>query len=182
MLKRSMSLSISALCFSYILSSISLVQSNAYAREIKAPKSIYSCYAPLRLDNATVENPMVLATAKYKSKTYYVLHPLMADTDPDSFGPLVSVDSENKCALLTLNDKGKDYFPLNKYVPKEVSRKLYLMVYKEWILENGKANINETIAQRKYFDPDQVWALRKLNLQLPRIYKLCTPGSKACNE
>lgn len=182
MLKRSVSLTHAALYFSYIMSSISLVQFNAYAREVKAPKSIYSCYAPLKLDNAIVENPIVLATAKYKSKTYYALHPLMADTDPDSFGPLVSVDSEDKCTLLTSNDKRKDYFPLNKYVPREVTRKLYLLVYKEWILENGKANINETIAQRKYFDPDQVWALKKLNLQLPRNYKLCAPGGKACNE
>ena len=182
MLKRSVSLVHAALFFGYVLSSISLVQSNAYAREIKAPNSIYSCYAPLRLDNATVENPVVLATAKYKSKTYYALHPLMADTDPDSFGSLVSVDSENKCNLLTSNDKGKDYFPLNKYVPQEVARKLYSSVYKEWILENGKANISETIAQRKYFDPDQVWALKNLNLQLPRTYKLCAPGSKACAE
>jgi hypothetical protein len=182
MQKRSMPLSIIALCFGYIGSSISLFQPDAYAREIKAPKSIYSCYAPLKLDNTTVESPVVLATVKHKLKTYYALHPLMADTDPDSFGPLVSIDKESKCNLLTSNDQGKKYFPLNKYVQQEIVRKLYLMVYRDWILQNGKANVNETIAQRKYFDPDQVWALKKMNLQLPPSYKLCAPGSKSCKE
>jgi hypothetical protein len=182
MTKIAILVTISVLCVGYGFGSIFPFQAIAVARTIKAPKSIDNCYAPLKLDNSTVETATVLATVKDKSKTFYALHPRMADTDPDEFGPLVSVDSQGRCDLLTSNDKDKDYFPLNKYVKQAVVRNLYLAAYKDWILEKGKANVNNVIAQRRYFDPDQVWALKKMNLQLPSKYQVCAPGSQTCQK
>lgn len=130
--------------------------------------------------------------AKDQRNTFYLLsiYDALARNNPlDSHDELIALGDKYGC--LRLIEPGMP-LPLHVYLPTSVAKELELQRYRHWIEQmGGKQKFEQALSARinasgevdgnYYLANEQVWALQRLGIKLPKTYKLLSLDSFATN-
>lgn len=123
----------------------------------------------------------LITSSKQGETTYYLLNAYQeGDSVPTDL--LISLSSQNQCKQILYNPMG-DVIPLSRFVPEGVAQTLTLARLKKGIDQSGgKDNFQRALdraasSQQLSFSPAEVWALKKLGIELPENIKVVDPKS-----
>lgn len=128
----------------------------------------------------------VISTVEKDGNTYYLLAAYQ-EGDPEATDLLISINQQTRCSLLLYNPMG-DVIPLSRFVPMEVAQLLALQRLKiEVEKAGGRAAFQQSLnaaaaAGPTYWAPEEVWAVQKLGIQLPKNTKLVDPKDIKVSE
>lgn len=160
------------------------------------PNQLYPCLAPkedqnsLDVKDVEIKKITLLGQTEEKNQIYYYLNiDTASQTDFgiifDSYRRLLKLSSDNQCSSFYSEDV---YAPLSYYVSMSVARRLTLQwLQKEIERAGGKEKYQQELAESSnhagmelVFSKEQIWAYKKLDIRIPRSYKvLSQPRSRS---
>jgi hypothetical protein len=126
-----------------------------------------------------VAKTKLVSSVRKGGNTYYLLAAYQQG-DPVSTDLLISVNQQGRCSLLLYNPMG-DVIPLSRFTPIDVAQLLALQRLKSEVGKAGgraayQQGLNEAASNGpSAWAPEEVWALKKLEIRLPSRFKIVDP-------